>query len=112
MHVHTGKEAGIKKMHLSQCGEETRKMMYLLYELFRGNIEAIEIQEILEATKNHPFSNYELYGNFYLGLYYDALGKVPESIACLGKATRAQKAREDDVMYHMPRLQLILRGQA
>lgn len=95
---------------LSQFGAEKRPLLRAVHALFRGEIDAAALESLVDAARDHPYSSYELYGNFYLGLYHDATGDRAAALAALGRATRASKnARPEDVMFHFPRMHLMLR---
>ena len=107
---HTGPDHARQNVPLSQFGAEKRPLLRAVHALFRGEIDAPTLESLIDAAKDHPYSSYELYGNFYLGLYHDAVGAKGVALEALGRATRASKgARPEDVMFHFPRMHLMLR---
>lgn len=107
--IHTGPDRARTQVPLSQFGAEKRPLLQAVHALFRGETDAGALESLIEGARNHPYSSYELYGNFYLGLYHDAAGDREAALGALGRAIRASKARPEDVMYHFPRLHLTLR---
>lgn len=86
-----------------------RFLMGLVFELFRGRVSPEQLAAVIEEYKRNEYVNYDLYGHFYLGLYYDALGYAEECVRHMGLATQAAKAKSTDLMYHFPRMHLVLK---
>lgn len=98
-------------MAASQFGPDKRPLLRAIHALFQGESDAGSVQSLIDAaTEANPHSSYDLYGNFYLGLYHDAAGDAGGAVAALSRAARAGKdRREEDVMCAFPRLHLALR---
>lgn len=105
----TGQEKALTMVEEPKFGGEKRFLMGLVFDMFRGKIEPEQLEAVLAQHANNEFANYDLYGNFYLGLYYDALGSREKGNIYMGRATEAKRARKGDIMYHLPRLHLINR---
>ncbi|EWM21687.1 hypothetical protein Naga_101740g1 [Nannochloropsis gaditana] len=107
-----GRETGLAKIRSSPpspYGTETRRLMGAVLDLFEGRVEEEEVLAMVEEARSNPYGNYDLYGFFYIGLYRDACGLAGPARAAMEQATRALRARQDDVMYHFPRLHLLWR---
>ncbi|TFJ82857.1 hypothetical protein NSK_005864 [Nannochloropsis salina CCMP1776] len=131
-----GRETGLAKIRSSPpspYGTETRRLMGAVLGLFEGRVEEEEVLAMVEEARvrreggkgqegdeggreggreggdSNPYGNYDLYGFFYIGLYRDACGLAGPARAAMEQATRAPRARQDDVMYHFPRLHLLWR---
>ncbi len=104
-----GPERARALIPVSPYGLEKRPLLRAVHALFRGEVEAEAVAALVDGAKGHPYSSYELYGNFYLGLYHDAVGDGAAALEAVGRASRSSKAREEDVMFHFPRLHLTLR---
>ena len=78
--------------------------MLLVYEMFRGNVEGELVDQWVRHHADMEYGRYDLYGNFYLGMYCDALGWREEAVNYMTKAINAKKPMPSDVMHHLPRI--------
>ena len=67
-----GREKGVEaaRMALLPVGPDSRRPMRQVYEMFRGKLTPAEV---MKAAGNDAEGRF--YGNLYVGLYYDALGR-------------------------------------
>ena len=95
-----------KYIPLSIVKYENRYMFRLLYDLFCGNLSPEYIIKAIQKNQeeHNDQGNYSLYGNFYLGLYFDALEMHDLASLHMAFATLSKKTREDDIMWSLPRI--------
>jgi hypothetical protein len=92
-------------------GGESRPLMGLVYEVFRGRAAPEQVKELIEGHVGQPFHNYEVYGNFYLGLYYDAARQLEGAARHVATAAHSPLAKPSDLLSHLCRLHLKVRAE-
>ena len=87
---------------------EHRYIFRLLYDLFCGNLSPEYVIKAIQKNQeeNEDQGNFSLFGNFYLGLYFDALDMHDIASLHMAFATLSKKTRKDDLMWSLPRIYL------
>ncbi|CAM9580823.1 unnamed protein product [Discosporangium mesarthrocarpum] len=81
-----------------------------VYELFRGRALPKDIEDLMAGITGFDILGTRFYGQFFLGLWYDACGEEAKSRVCIEEASLSTYANPDDLWHHIPKIHQKARG--